>query len=173
MIKALAGLALRKQRIEFLFEPLLGGFAGVDGAANPRVPLCCCLPVSCACWSVDAVDAAAFLFGGGKREPERAPAMSATCGNSEKIYSLRVLPPVTQSGPSGDAERARWVATLQRTPAHSKWDFRWSRSFGRPLKPTFHHSVGSPSSGWDSLAKWAQCAIPLPYRPRARNGVVR
>src|SRR6516165_5532082 len=38
--KGLAGLALRLQRIEFLFEPLLGGFAGVDCAANPRVPLC-------------------------------------------------------------------------------------------------------------------------------------
>src|SRR6516225_10011657 len=37
--EGLAGLALRLQRIEFLFEPLLGGFAGVDGAANPRVPL--------------------------------------------------------------------------------------------------------------------------------------
>src|SRR6516165_2202542 len=38
--KGLAGLALRKQRIEFLFEPLFRGFAGVDGAANPRVPPC-------------------------------------------------------------------------------------------------------------------------------------
>src|SRR6516165_2932911 len=38
--EGLAGLALRKQRIEFLFEPLLGGFAGVDGAANPCVPPC-------------------------------------------------------------------------------------------------------------------------------------
>src|SRR6516162_6731061 len=38
--KGPAGLTLRKQRIEFLFEPLLGGFAGVDGAANPCVPLC-------------------------------------------------------------------------------------------------------------------------------------
>ena len=38
--KGLAGLALCKQRIEFLLEPLLGGFAGVDGAANPCVPLC-------------------------------------------------------------------------------------------------------------------------------------
>src|SRR5208282_1176518 len=38
--EGLASLALRKQRIEFLFEPLLGGFAGVDGAANPCVPPC-------------------------------------------------------------------------------------------------------------------------------------
>src|SRR5262249_15787698 len=38
--KGLAGLALRLQRIEFLVEPLLGGFAGVnrttDGPAPPR-----------------------------------------------------------------------------------------------------------------------------------------
>src|SRR5262252_4656367 len=33
-----AGLALRLQRIEFLLEPFLGGFAGVDRAANPCVP---------------------------------------------------------------------------------------------------------------------------------------
>jgi hypothetical protein len=36
------GFALRLQRIEFLIEPLLGGFAGVDRTANPslrRVPL--------------------------------------------------------------------------------------------------------------------------------------
>src|SRR6516225_1943564 len=38
--EGLAGLALRLQRIEFLVEPFLGGFAGVDGAANPCVPLC-------------------------------------------------------------------------------------------------------------------------------------
>src|SRR5271167_2471849 len=38
--EGLASLALRLQRIEFLFEPLLGGFAGVDGAANPCVPPC-------------------------------------------------------------------------------------------------------------------------------------
>src|SRR5271169_6177444 len=38
--EGLAGLALRLQRIEFLFEPLLGGFAGIDGAANPCVPPC-------------------------------------------------------------------------------------------------------------------------------------
>src|SRR6516164_6648544 len=38
--KGLAGLALRKQRIEFLFEALLGGFASVDCAANPCVPPC-------------------------------------------------------------------------------------------------------------------------------------
>jgi hypothetical protein len=36
--ESLTGLALRLQRIEFLFEPLLGGFAGVDRAANPFVP---------------------------------------------------------------------------------------------------------------------------------------
>jgi hypothetical protein len=29
---------------------------------------------------------------------------------------------------------------------------------GRPLKPTFHLSVGSPSAGWDSLAECARCA---------------
>src|SRR5215831_14753974 len=33
--EGLAGLALRLRRIEFLFEPLFGGFAGVDRAANP------------------------------------------------------------------------------------------------------------------------------------------
>ena len=33
----LAGLALRMQRVELLLEPLLGGFAGVDRAANPCV----------------------------------------------------------------------------------------------------------------------------------------
>src|SRR6516164_9128376 len=38
--EGLAGLALRLQRIEFLVEPLLGGFAGVNGAANPCVPRC-------------------------------------------------------------------------------------------------------------------------------------
>src|SRR6516162_3994621 len=38
--EGLAGLALSLQRIEFLFEPLLGGFAGVDGAVNPCVPPC-------------------------------------------------------------------------------------------------------------------------------------
>ena len=38
--EGLAGLALRLQRIEFLLEPLFGGFAGVDGAANPGVPPC-------------------------------------------------------------------------------------------------------------------------------------
>src|SRR6516165_2483218 len=34
-----ASFALRPQRIEFLLEPLLGGFAGVDGTANPCAPL--------------------------------------------------------------------------------------------------------------------------------------
>ena len=34
------GFALRLQRIEFLFEPLLGGFAGVDRTANPCAPPC-------------------------------------------------------------------------------------------------------------------------------------
>src|SRR6516165_6180958 len=33
--ESLAGLALRLQRVELLLEPLLGGFAGVDRAANP------------------------------------------------------------------------------------------------------------------------------------------
>src|SRR6516162_8147224 len=33
-----ASFALRQQRIEFLLEPLLGGFAGVDGTANPCAP---------------------------------------------------------------------------------------------------------------------------------------
>jgi hypothetical protein len=33
-----AGFALRLQRIEFLIEPLLGRFAGVDRTANPCVP---------------------------------------------------------------------------------------------------------------------------------------
>ena len=36
--ESLAGLALRKQRIEFLLEPLLRGFTGVDRTANPCVP---------------------------------------------------------------------------------------------------------------------------------------
>ena len=36
--EGLAGLALRLQRIEFLLEPLLGGFAGVDRTANPCIP---------------------------------------------------------------------------------------------------------------------------------------
>src|SRR6516164_2422740 len=36
--EGLAGLALRKQRIEFLFESLLGGFAGVDCAADGSLP---------------------------------------------------------------------------------------------------------------------------------------
>src|SRR6267142_1906832 len=31
----LAGFALRLERVELLFEPFLGGFAGVDGAALP------------------------------------------------------------------------------------------------------------------------------------------
>jgi len=34
----LAGFALRLQRIEFLIEPLLGRFAGVDRTANPCLP---------------------------------------------------------------------------------------------------------------------------------------
>ena len=34
-MKALAGLTLRLQRIELLLESLLGGFAGIDRAANP------------------------------------------------------------------------------------------------------------------------------------------
>src|SRR6516225_7672596 len=38
--EGLARLALRLQRIELLFKPLLGGFAGVDSAANPGVPPC-------------------------------------------------------------------------------------------------------------------------------------
>src|SRR5262249_42274895 len=38
--KGLAGLALRLQRIEFLVEPLLRRFAGVDCTANPCVPPC-------------------------------------------------------------------------------------------------------------------------------------
>src|SRR5215472_1413828 len=33
-----ASFALRPQRIEFLLETLLGGFAGVDGTANPSAP---------------------------------------------------------------------------------------------------------------------------------------
>ena len=36
--ESLAGLALRLQRVEFLLQPLLGGFAGVDRAANPFLP---------------------------------------------------------------------------------------------------------------------------------------
>jgi hypothetical protein len=36
--KGLASLALRLQRIELLLEPLLGGFAGIDRAANPCIP---------------------------------------------------------------------------------------------------------------------------------------
>ena len=36
--EGLTGLALRLQRIEFLFEPLLGRFAGVDRAADGSVP---------------------------------------------------------------------------------------------------------------------------------------
>ena len=38
--EGLAGFALRVERVELLLEPLLGGFAGVDGAtdgsASPR-----------------------------------------------------------------------------------------------------------------------------------------
>ena len=34
----LAGLALRIERVELLLEPLLGGFAGVDGAGNAGHP---------------------------------------------------------------------------------------------------------------------------------------
>src|SRR6266478_4362080 len=36
--EGLAGLALRLQRIEFLLEPLLGGFAGVDRTADGAFP---------------------------------------------------------------------------------------------------------------------------------------
>jgi hypothetical protein len=36
--EGLTGLALRLQRIEFLLEPLLGGFAGVDRAADGCFP---------------------------------------------------------------------------------------------------------------------------------------
>src|SRR6516225_2606748 len=36
--EGLAGLALRLQRIELLFEPLLGGFAGVDRTAHGSAP---------------------------------------------------------------------------------------------------------------------------------------
>src|SRR5262245_23768116 len=36
--ESLTGLALRLQRIEFLIEPLLGGFAGVDRATNLFLP---------------------------------------------------------------------------------------------------------------------------------------
>src|SRR5207248_9591628 len=36
--EGLTGLALRLQRIEFLLEPLLGGFAGVDRAADGSSP---------------------------------------------------------------------------------------------------------------------------------------
>src|SRR5271163_3887473 len=41
-----AGLALRRERVEFLLKPFLGGFAGVDRAAlAARVsPQHCCLP---------------------------------------------------------------------------------------------------------------------------------
>ena len=38
--KGLASLALCQQRIEFLFEPLLRGFAGVDRTANPCAVPC-------------------------------------------------------------------------------------------------------------------------------------
>ena len=38
--EGLAGLALRLQRIEFLLEPLLGGFAGVDRTADPAGVSC-------------------------------------------------------------------------------------------------------------------------------------
>src|SRR5260221_13061742 len=34
--KGLAGFALRLQRVELLIQPVLGGFAGVDGAAPYR-----------------------------------------------------------------------------------------------------------------------------------------
>src|SRR5260221_799862 len=34
--KGLAGFALRLQRVELLLQPVLGGFAGVDGAAPYR-----------------------------------------------------------------------------------------------------------------------------------------
>src|SRR6516165_6667068 len=36
--ESLAGLTLRQQGIEFLLETLLGGFAGIDGTANPCAP---------------------------------------------------------------------------------------------------------------------------------------
>jgi hypothetical protein len=36
----IAGFARRQQRIEFLIEPLLGGFAGVDRTANLCAPPC-------------------------------------------------------------------------------------------------------------------------------------
>src|SRR5215831_5479673 len=59
--EGLAGLALRLQRIEFLFEPLLGGFAGVNGAANPCVP-----PRAEAHWP--------------RHRPALAPAKARACG---------------------------------------------------------------------------------------------
>src|SRR6202030_2382537 len=44
--EGLAGFALRRERVEFLLEPFLGGFAGVDRAAlAARVtPRHCCSP---------------------------------------------------------------------------------------------------------------------------------
>jgi len=42
--EGLAGFTLCLQRIEFLVEPLLGGFAGVDRAADGSIP------PGCGCW---------------------------------------------------------------------------------------------------------------------------
>jgi hypothetical protein len=70
--------------------------------------------------------------------------MSVIWGNSENMYSVRVLLLVTQTGPRPRCCRTiRWVGILQRTLARRKWDFRWSWS---PFKLTFHLSVGSPST---------------------------
>src|SRR5438445_2753705 len=49
--KGLAGFALRLQRIEFLLEPLLGRFAGVDRTADGSVP------PGCGCWLFHAASA--------------------------------------------------------------------------------------------------------------------
>jgi hypothetical protein len=43
--KGLASLALGMQRVEFLFEPFIGGFTRIDGAAQARGSFVGCLRI--------------------------------------------------------------------------------------------------------------------------------
>src|SRR5207237_721206 len=67
-VEGFAGFPLRRERIEFLLEPFLGGFPGVDREARPLGvgPRICSLPLL-GRWGRDLAGA-----GGGRLGPVRA-----------------------------------------------------------------------------------------------------
>ena len=93
--EGLAGFALRLQRIEFLLEPLLGGFAGVDRTADGSVP-----PRAAGRWLLHwpasaTSDARARLLRPKNRGPDQcAPVIRSAITRQRPIALALVLEPV-------------------------------------------------------------------------------